>query len=189
MLIKWKIIYNSGMQFVLWGIDMRLLIAFGLILLFAGCVSQGDTSDDSEMHEKIAELEAKMTEMESELASMEEETHGDEHDEDTAIATGDEFTVWIDHFIIRRENYEKGEDFDVHVHVRRRDAIDLDWNGNVIVTVGEDSIERNLVLSKAGDDHHDYDFTANTLGVNAVSAEISDANGIIETQKGEISVK
>ncbi len=76
----------------------------------------------------------------------------------------------------------------VHVHVRRRDELDSIWNGKITVTLGEDIIERSIPLTNEGDDHYDYTFTPVKKGSYTIKAEISDADGILDMKKDQITV-
>jgi hypothetical protein len=121
----------------------------------------------------------------------EESTHADhmeEDVEDTSIATMEEVTAWIDHFVIRREKINIGDKASIHVHVRRRDKLGEIWNGKIMVGFGDQKIERNIPLNNAGDDHFDYLFDSFKSGNFTVKVQIYDEIGILDSSEGQIIV-
>jgi hypothetical protein len=161
--------------------------AWGLILILiwvAGCTA----TDDAAMLERMEELEAQMQEMEEEVHG--EGTHGgEEHMEDASIsAMREEVTAWIDHFLVK-DSHVTEQDVNVHVHIRRRDSVDGEWEAKVKVYFGNDSLNRTITLSNTGDDHHDYKLKAGAPGEVQVGVVLSDVSGVVESQEKTVTVQ
>jgi|GEM_PF-4827028 len=110
------------------------------------------------------------------------------YNEDVALATMDEVTAWLDHFVIRREQITLGDKANIHVHVSRRDTLDEIWDGKITVTFGDDKIERSIPVSNRGDDHYDYLFDTTETGTFKVTGKIFDDLGVLDSMEGEIVV-
>jgi hypothetical protein len=147
--------------------------------------------NQEKMEDQITEMETQIEEMKTEMSMMTESTHADHKEEDvedTSIATLDEITAWIDHFVIRREKINIGDKANIHVHVRRRDTLDEIWDGKIRVSFGEAQIERSIPLNKSGDDHYDYLYDTDKQGTFTVKVQIFDALGVLDSSEGQIMV-
>jgi hypothetical protein len=123
---------------------LTLIIFLVIVLIVIGSYSFVKTQKVEMLEgDKTVELEDEMEEIKKELEAVKS---GD--NEDMLIATIEEVTVWIDHFIVREEGYKVGSKANVHVHIRRRDKLNEQWNGSIKVTFDDKVIERNTTQKK-----------------------------------------
>ena len=152
-----------------------MLFLSGLVV---GCIGQKAITPD--VDEQFTDIESRLIDINKDIAAL--------NAEDSALASSEDITVWIDKLVLREQKYSLGETTNILVHVKRRDKAEGNWEGKITVKVGDRVKERDIVLPNRGDDYYDYVLEVEETGIIRIDVKVSDSTGVLDSKEANILV-